>query len=107
MYDNDYNKENLSTNIYLKNNINIFTDINKSIGTFEVSVLDSKSSYNLTVDMMPIIMSNILVYALSILLIIVIIVLVIVIIKRIRNKKELNEYFSLCRCFIKQRTIFH
>lgn len=93
MYSNDYNKENLSTNIYLKNNINIFTDVNKPVGTFEVSVLDSKSSYNLNVDMMPIIMSNILLYALSILLIIVIIILVIVIIKKIRNKKRLKRIF--------------
>ncbi|BAK81647.1 D-alanyl-D-alanine carboxypeptidase family protein [Candidatus Arthromitus sp. SFB-rat-Yit] len=93
MYDNDYNKQNLSTNIYLKDNINIFTDFNKPIGTFEVLVSDSKSSYNLSVDMKPIILSNILIYTLSILLILVIIILIMIIIKRIRGKKRVKRIF--------------
>lgn len=93
MYDNEYNKQNLSTNIYLKDNINIFTDINKPIGTFEVLVSNSKSSYNLIVDMKPIILSNILIYTLSILLILVIIILIIIIIKRIRGRKRVKRIF--------------
>lgn len=93
VYDNDYTKENLSTSISMNNTINIFTQGDKPVGSFDVTISESKTSYDLGVDMKPIILSNVLIYILTILLIIVIIALIILIVRRFTRRKRSKRIF--------------
>lgn len=93
VYDNDYTKANINTSISINKDINIFTQGDKPVGSFDVTVSDFKASYDVGVDMKPIILSNILIYILTVLLIIVIISLIILIIRRFTGRKRSKRIF--------------
>lgn len=93
VYDNDYTKANINTSISINKDINIFTQGDKPVGSFDVAVSDFKASYDVGVDMKPIILSNILIYILTVLLIIVIISLIILIIRRFTGRKRSKRIF--------------
>lgn len=88
MYDNAYNKENLKTELTLKDNINIFTNFNKPIGTLKFSVSDYEMSYEIMTDISYIIKKNLYIYIISGFLFILILILVILLIKKIFKPKK-------------------
>lgn len=88
IYDNDYNKENILTEIFLKDNINIFTNGDKPIGVLKVLISDYEKTYDITTNIFNIIAKNLYVYLIALFLILFIIVAIIFLIVKISRPKK-------------------
>ena len=89
IYDNDFNRENLKTEITAKDNINIFTNGSKPVGKFKITIGEYEKSYNVYANMKGIIFDNILIYVLVIILFILVVgVFIFLILKIFRPKKN-------------------
>lgn len=88
IYDNDYNKENILTEIVLKDNINIFTNGDKPIGVLKVSISDYEKTYDITTNIFNIIVKNLHIYFISVFLILSIIVAIVFLIMKISRPKK-------------------
>ena len=88
IYDNDYNKENILTEIVLKDNINIFTNGDKPIGVLKVSISDYEKTYDITTNIFNIIVKNLYIYLIALFLILFIIVVIIFLIVKIGRPKK-------------------
>ena len=88
IYDNDYNKENILTEIVLKDNINIFTNGDKPIGVLKVSIFDYEKTYDITTNIFNIIAKNLYIYFIALFLILFIIVAIIFLIVKIGRPKK-------------------
>lgn len=94
LYDNDYNSENLKTELIVNNNVNIFTNSDKPIGVLKVSILDYEKTYNITANMSSIIMDNVYIYLISVFFIILILILIILLIRKIFKPKKNNRIWG-------------
>ena len=88
IYDNDYNKENILTEIVLKDNINIFTNGDKPVGVLKVSIFDYEKTYDITTNIFNIIAKNLYIYFIALFLILFIIVAIIFLIVKIGRPKK-------------------
>ena len=89
IYDNQYNKDNLKTEIILKDNINIFTSKNKPVGVLKVSISDYVKSYDITVDIFDVISNSIFIYiAIFVIVFLMVGIIIFLITKIMRSKRN-------------------
>lgn len=88
IYDNQYNKDNLSTELSLNKNINIFTNGNKPVGVLNLKIGDYEKSYEVTADVGSLIFKNLYIYILILALILIIILIIIFLIFKISRRKK-------------------
>lgn len=88
MYDNDFNKENLKTEIVVRDDINIFTNGSKHIGKINITLGKYENSYYIYGNTKSIIFDNMFIYVGIILLIILIIGIIMTLIFKISRRKK-------------------
>lgn len=91
IYDNQYNRGNISTELSLNRNVNIFTNGSKPIGTLNLKIYDYEKSYEVTANVKELVLRNIHIYTLMIVLILIVILAIIFLIFKIsRPRKNKN-----------------
>lgn len=88
IYDDPYNLENMTMKVQLKDDINIFTNGNKPVGTLSINIKGHESSYDIGVNISKIIAKNLHIYLLALVLIIFIIVFIIILIIKLSRPKK-------------------
>ena len=88
IYDNEYNKDNIKTQVTLNDNINIFNSKNKTLGVLKVSISDYEQSYDVTVNIFDIIKDNLYIYIAVMVIIILLLILIIFLFTKILGSKK-------------------